>query len=113
MAVVRLPRLRRQSHDDLDSRDRRHGPPPGDWRTDRGCRLWVRRLDGHMSLANAAALAAAGVTSETSDVDGGTIVRDERGEPTGIFKDNAESLVARAVITRVVSSKQPSVRRSK
>jgi predicted amidohydrolase YtcJ len=59
--------------------------------------VWVRRLDGHMSLANGAALAAAGVTAATNDVAGGTIVRDVRGEPTGIFKDNAESLVARAV----------------
>ena len=33
--------------------------------------VWVNRLDGHMSLANGAALAAAGVTKETSDVDGG------------------------------------------
>ena len=59
--------------------------------------VWVRRLDGHMSLANGVALAAAGVTNETSDVEGGTIVRDEHGEPTGIFKDNAESLVSRVV----------------
>jgi predicted amidohydrolase YtcJ len=59
--------------------------------------VWVRRLDGHMSLANSAAMAAAGVTSATPDVEGGTIVRDERGEPTGIFKDNAESLVARVI----------------
>ncbi len=59
--------------------------------------VWVRRLDGHMSLANGAALAAAGVTRATPDVDGGTIVRDEHGDPTGIFKDNAESLVARAI----------------
>ena len=58
--------------------------------------VWVRRLDGHMSLANSAALAAAGVTGDTPDVAGGTIVRDERGEPTGVFKDNAEPLVARA-----------------
>jgi predicted amidohydrolase YtcJ len=50
-----------------------------------------------MALANTAALRAAGVTTDTADVDGGTIVRDVRGEPTGIFKDNAQSLVARAV----------------
>ncbi len=59
--------------------------------------VWVRRLDGHMSLANSAALEAARVTRATPDIDGGTIVRDGDGEPTGIFKDNAESLVARAV----------------
>jgi predicted amidohydrolase YtcJ len=58
--------------------------------------VWVRRLDGHMSLANSAALAAAAVTRNSPDVVGGTIVRDEHGEPTGIFKDNAEPLVARA-----------------
>jgi predicted amidohydrolase YtcJ len=57
--------------------------------------VWVRRLDGHMALANTAALHAAGITRETADVDGGTIVRDEHGEPTGVFKDNAQSLIDR------------------
>jgi predicted amidohydrolase YtcJ len=58
--------------------------------------VWVRRLDGHMALANSAALRAAGITSATPDVDGGTIVRDAAGEPTGILKDNAQSLIDRA-----------------
>ena len=57
----------------------------------------IQRLDGHMSLANSAALRAAGVTRETKDVAGGEIVRDAGGEPTGIFKDNAAELVGRAV----------------
>jgi len=57
--------------------------------------VWVRRLDGHMSLANSAALRAAAITRDTADVDGGTIVRDASGEPTGILKDNAQSLVDR------------------
>ncbi len=57
--------------------------------------VWVSRLDGHMALANSAALAAAGVIAATPDVDGGTIVRDASGSPTGIMKDNAESLVDR------------------
>ena len=34
-----------------------------------------------------------GVTRATRDVAGGTIVRDARGEPTGVLKDNAQSLV--------------------
>ena len=59
--------------------------------------VWINRLDGHMSLANSAALRAAGVTRETADVEGGTIVRDADGEPTGVFKDNAMGLVGRAV----------------
>jgi predicted amidohydrolase YtcJ len=59
--------------------------------------VWIQRLDGHMGLANGAALRAAGVTSATKDVEGGTIVRDESGEPTGILKDNAMSLLDDAV----------------
>ena len=59
--------------------------------------VWVNRHDSHMSLANSAALRAAGVTRDTGDVAGGTIVRDVDGEPTGLFKDNARLLVDRAV----------------
>jgi len=55
--------------------------------------VWVARLDGHMSLANSLALAAAHVTKSTPEVDGGLIVRDASGEPTGLLKDNAQSLV--------------------
>jgi predicted amidohydrolase YtcJ len=59
--------------------------------------VWLSRVDGHMALANSAALRAAGVTRATPDVEGGTIVRDAQGEPTGILKDNASSLVDRVV----------------
>lgn len=59
--------------------------------------VWIQRLDGHMGLANSAALRAAGVTRATKDVEGGTIVRDASGEPTGILKDNAMSLLDAAV----------------
>ncbi|MCX5761898.1 MAG: amidohydrolase [Gemmatimonadetes bacterium] len=59
--------------------------------------VWINRLDGHMSLANSAALKAAGVTRDVKDVDGGTVVRDASGEPTGVFKDNAMGVVDRVV----------------
>lgn len=59
--------------------------------------VWINRLDGHMSLANSAALRAANVTRDTPEVSGGTIVRDGSGEPTGILKDNATGLVDRVV----------------
>ena len=59
--------------------------------------VWVNRLDGHMSLANSLALKLAGVTRATKDVAGGAIVRDRKGEPTGVFKDNAMSLVDAAM----------------
>ncbi len=56
--------------------------------------VWVNRLDGHMALANAAALKAAGVTRDVKDVAGGEIVKDSAGELTGLLKDNAMALVA-------------------
>ena len=59
--------------------------------------VWVNRLDGHMALANTAALTAAGVTADTEEVDGGTIERYEDGEPAGILKDNAMFLVGRVI----------------
>ena len=59
--------------------------------------VWINRLDGHMSLANSAALRAAGVDATTAEVAGGTIVRGADRSPTGILKDNATSLVDRVV----------------
>ncbi|MCU0358401.1 MAG: amidohydrolase [Cyclobacteriaceae bacterium] len=59
--------------------------------------VWINRLDGHMSLANTAALNAAGVNDKVKDVSGGTIVRDKRGRITGVFKDNAMGLIWPAV----------------
>jgi predicted amidohydrolase YtcJ len=58
--------------------------------------VWINRLDGHMSLANTAAMRAAKVADDVKDVAGGEIVRDAKGRPTGVFKDNALSLVDRA-----------------
>ena len=59
--------------------------------------VWINRLDGHMALANSLALQLAGVDADTADVAGGEIVRDARGYPTGILKDNAMGLVYPAV----------------
>lgn len=55
------------------------------------------RIDGHALLANAKAMALAGVTAKTKDPAGGRIVRDAAGNPTGVFVDNAKELVERAV----------------
>ena len=59
--------------------------------------VFVSRLDGHMGLANSVALKLAGVTRETPDPAGGTIVHDSNGEPTGILKDAAQSFVDRVI----------------
>jgi len=59
--------------------------------------VWIDRLDGHMSVANSLALKLAGVDADTADIDGGEIVRDATGRPTGVFKDNAMMLVSHAI----------------
>jgi predicted amidohydrolase YtcJ len=55
--------------------------------------VFVNRSDGHMCLANAPAMKLAGVNQNTKDVPGGVIVRDAQGNPTGIFKDAAKTLI--------------------
>ncbi|MGA2984232.1 MAG: amidohydrolase [Terriglobia bacterium] len=60
--------------------------------------VFLSRYDGHAVLANSLALKLAGVTRATPDPVGGVIVRDPTtGEPTGIFKDAAQNLIAKAI----------------
>jgi predicted amidohydrolase YtcJ len=52
------------------------------------------RVDGHILVANSAALAAAGITAQTASPAGGQIDHDSAGEPTGILReDSAMALV--------------------
>ena len=57
----------------------------------------LSRVDGHALLANRAAMDVADVSPETANPPGGEVLRDEAGNITGVFVDNAESLVWRAV----------------
>ena len=59
--------------------------------------VFVNRLDGHMALANSEALRLAGITRDTPDPPGGTIVRDAAGEPTGVLKDAAMERMYRTI----------------
>ncbi|MBK5292442.1 MAG: amidohydrolase [Acidobacteriia bacterium] len=59
--------------------------------------VWVKRLDGHMGLANSLALKMSGVGRTTKDIEGGAIVRNAAGEPEGVLKDNAASLIERTI----------------
>ena len=59
--------------------------------------VFVSRYDGHMVLANSAALKLAGITAQTPDPPGGVIVRDAQGNPTGALKDAAMDLAAKAI----------------
>jgi predicted amidohydrolase YtcJ len=59
--------------------------------------VFINRLDGHEALANAAAMRAAKVTRDSKVPFGGEMLRDTRGEPTGIFKDNALNMIGAAI----------------
>ena len=59
--------------------------------------VWLRRIDGHAGWANSAALRAAGVTAASRDPEGGKILRDASGNPTGVFIDEAMELIDRIV----------------
>ena len=49
--------------------------------------------DGHTVWVNTKALELAGITPETPDPPNGLIVRDAKGEPTGVLKESAQRLV--------------------
>ena len=53
----------------------------------------LTRIDGHALLANAMAMRLAGVTAATKDPAGGKILRLPNGDPSGVFVDNAKSLI--------------------
>ena len=57
----------------------------------------LQRVDGHVSWVNTLALQKAGVTRETRAPQGGEILHDAGGEPSGILKETAAGLVTRVV----------------
>jgi predicted amidohydrolase YtcJ len=58
---------------------------------------FLDRIDGHISIANSAALAAAGITGKTIPPQGGAIDLDTGGEPTGILRESAQGLVYKVI----------------
>lgn len=59
--------------------------------------IFLKRVDGHAAWFNDQALAIAGIDEKTPDPEGGLIVRDAFGKPTGVFIDNAIDLVTKHV----------------
>ncbi len=56
----------------------------------------LSHASGHASFANEAAMDLAGVDRNTSDPAGGEVLKDSRGEPIGVFRENAQELIDRA-----------------
>ena len=71
--------------------------------------VWLNRIDGHMGLANSLALKMAGLTNDAKNISGGEIIRDKNGKITGIFKDNAQSLIADKIAAPPLSIQEKAI----
>ncbi len=59
--------------------------------------VWLTRVDGHAGWANSKALEIAGITRNTENPEGGQIIRDANGNPTGVLVDNAMRLLRESI----------------
>src|SRR5262249_1485536 len=59
--------------------------------------VWLTHASGHAGFANAKAMEVAGVTKTTPDPNGGKILKDANGSPTGLFNERAQSLISEAL----------------
>jgi predicted amidohydrolase YtcJ len=55
--------------------------------------VFLYRACHHIAAVNSFALQLAGITADTRDPEGGSIDRDENGEPTGVLRESAMELV--------------------
>ncbi|KAL7590294.1 hypothetical protein Lser_V15G39668 [Lactuca serriola] len=69
-------------------------------------------MDGHMGLANSLALKLYGVTSNMQDPVGGTISRNENGEPSGLMIDSAMKVVLSCIPEVFVEEKRQALDRA-
>ncbi|HET6168562.1 MAG TPA: amidohydrolase, partial [Terracidiphilus sp.] len=58
---------------------------------------FLGRVDGHIAVANSAALAAASITSSTKPPQGGALDLDANGQPTGILRESAQELIEKVI----------------
>ena len=59
--------------------------------------VFLERVDGHAVWVNSKAMAIAQINKHTKSPTGGEIVRDNKGQPTGIFIDNAMELITKKI----------------
>lgn len=62
--------------------------------------VYLARIDGHAAWANTKAMELAGISRDTQDSQGGKIIRDARGDATGIFIDASMSNIRRVIPER-------------
>lgn len=62
--------------------------------------VYLTRVDGHAALVNAKALELAKIDANTHDPEGGRLLRDGGGNPTGVLIDRAQGLVTEVIPAR-------------
>lgn len=72
----------------------------------------LSRVDGHALWVNTAALDAAGITKDSVDPEGGQILRDQYGEPTGVLIDNAMDIVFETIGEASIEALEAQILRS-
>lgn len=77
-----------------------------------GTPMWFSRIDGHAGWANQAAMALAGVDASTPDPDGGMIIRDAEGRPTGTFVNNAMRYITQHIPAPGIDDHKLALRRA-
>lgn len=74
--------------------------------------MWFSRIDGHAGWANRAAMELAGVDASTPDPDGGMIMRDSEGRPTGTFVNNAMRYITQHIPAPSLDDQKLALRRA-
>ena len=59
--------------------------------------VWLERADNHANWANSRAMEIAGIDASTKTPEGGDIIRNASGAPSGVFVDKAKALVGKVV----------------
>jgi predicted amidohydrolase YtcJ len=67
--------------------------------------VFLKRICGHVAVANSAALSLARISDRAVDPNGGQIVRDSRGRLSGVLKETAIELIEKIVPTSMDETK--------
>lgn len=89
-------------HPDRDALDRAAG----------GRKVWLKHTSGHMCQVSSAVLADLGIAERGVDVDGGRVVTDTSGRPTGLLQEQAQTLVNGLVLPYPVAALTDAVERA-
>jgi predicted amidohydrolase YtcJ len=63
-----------------------------------GRKVWLKHTSGHMCVVNSPVLAELGIADRAVEVEGGLVVVDSGGRPTGLLQERAQQLVSPLVL---------------